>query len=157
VRHALGLHVGLALAIVGYGKRLPRRPAPDDNGSAVVAVVASLPSPQALLAARQRVAHARLVHQDLLPPALLAAEPLVASVMCSRMDPSIIDFLRDERFDPSQRFQCTDHLAASYLYMYTSLLGLSSSLQREQALRKLHDTVAAARGRTIGFNTTFAW
>jgi hypothetical protein len=79
VRHVLGLRVGLAL--VGCGKRLPRRPAPDDDGRAVGAVVASLPSPQALLAARRRVTLERLVHQDLLPPALFAAEPLVASVM----------------------------------------------------------------------------
>lgn len=48
------------------------------------AVVAGLPVPpplQLLLACRRRrLPLARLVHQDLLPPALLAAEPLVASI-----------------------------------------------------------------------------
>jgi hypothetical protein len=44
-------------------------------------VVAGLRSPLQLLVAhhRRRLALARLVHQDLLPPALLAAEPLVTS------------------------------------------------------------------------------
>lgn len=42
-------------------------------------MVVSLASPLPLLAAR-RLALARLVHQDLLPPALLAAEALVSSI-----------------------------------------------------------------------------
>uniref|UniRef100_A0A0A9GMJ0 Uncharacterized protein n=1 Tax=Arundo donax TaxID=35708 RepID=A0A0A9GMJ0_ARUDO len=75
----LGLQLSrLAWIALGYGKRLPRRPATD--GRVVGAVVASLPSPLALLADHRRLALARLVHQDLLPPALLAAEPLVAPI-----------------------------------------------------------------------------
>jgi hypothetical protein len=66
------------LSHLGYGKCLPRRrPAP--VGRAVGAVVVSLASPLPLLAAHRRLALARLVHQDLLPPALLAAEALVSS------------------------------------------------------------------------------
>jgi hypothetical protein len=67
---------------LGYGKCLPRRrPAPDGRGVGAVVAGLHLPSPlQLLLAHRRRhLPLARLVHQDLLPPALLAAEPLVAS------------------------------------------------------------------------------